>query len=118
MIACQFLRDPIDAFPYRPHTVLTDNRVQFRHPPRYRDGPTAKFAGHPFERICAENRIEHRLIKPNHPWTNGQVERTNRTIKDATVRHRTLSRASSSCPRGSISGRAKPTTVSTAGISG
>lgn len=28
----------------------------------------------------------HRLTKPNHPWTNGQVERTNRTIKDATVR--------------------------------
>jgi hypothetical protein len=32
------------------------------------------------------NGIEHRLTKPNHPWTNGQVERTNRTIKDATVR--------------------------------
>ena len=30
--------------------------------------------------------IEHRLTKPNHPWTNGQVERMNRTIKDATVR--------------------------------
>ena len=30
--------------------------------------------------------IEHRLTKPNHPWTNGQVERMNRTIKDATVK--------------------------------
>jgi hypothetical protein len=29
---------------------------------------------------------EHRLTKPNHPWTNGQVERMNRTIKDATVK--------------------------------
>jgi transposase InsO family protein len=30
--------------------------------------------------------IDHRLTKPKHPWTNGQVERMNRTIKDATVR--------------------------------
>lgn len=30
--------------------------------------------------------IAHRLTKPAHPWTNGQVERMNRTIKDATVR--------------------------------
>ena len=26
------------------------------------------------------------LTKPKHPWTNGQVERMNRTIKDATVK--------------------------------
>jgi transposase InsO family protein len=30
--------------------------------------------------------IEHRLTKPNHPWTNGQVERMNRTIKEATCK--------------------------------
>ena len=30
--------------------------------------------------ICAANGIEHRLTKPNHPWTSGQVERMNRTI--------------------------------------
>ncbi len=39
----------------------------------------------PFDMICEANGIEHRLTKPNHPWTNGQVERMNRTIKDATV---------------------------------
>ena len=31
------------------------------------------------------HRIDHRLTKPNQPWTNGQVERMNRTIKEATV---------------------------------
>jgi transposase InsO family protein len=30
--------------------------------------------------------IEHRLTKVNHPWTNGQVERMNRTIKEAPVK--------------------------------
>lgn len=30
--------------------------------------------------------MEHRTTKATHPWTNGQVERMNRTIKDATVR--------------------------------
>jgi hypothetical protein len=29
--------------------------------------------------------LEHRLTKIKHPWTNGQVERMNRTIKEATV---------------------------------
>jgi hypothetical protein len=29
--------------------------------------------------------IDHRLTKPRHPWTNGQVERMNRTLKKATV---------------------------------
>lgn len=39
-----------------------------------------------FDMICKANGIVHRLTKPNHPWTNGQVERMNRTIKDATVK--------------------------------
>ena len=39
-----------------------------------------------FNMICNANEIEHRLTKPNHPWTNGQVERMNRTIKVATVK--------------------------------
>jgi transposase InsO family protein len=39
-----------------------------------------------FDMICTANDIEHRLTKPNHPWTNWQVERMNRTIKDATVK--------------------------------
>jgi transposase InsO family protein len=39
-----------------------------------------------FDMRCRENGIEHRLTKIKHPWTNGQVERMNRTIKEATVK--------------------------------
>ena len=44
------------------------------------------FRAHAFELACARNDIDHRTTKPKHPWTNGQVERMNRTIKDATVK--------------------------------
>jgi transposase InsO family protein len=44
------------------------------------------FRCHSFELACADLGIEHRLTKPRHPWTNGQVERMNRTIKEATVK--------------------------------
>ena len=54
--------------------------------PKNRRGPTALWRGHMFDRVCGEHGIEHRLTKPNHPWTNGQVERMNRTIKEATVK--------------------------------
>jgi transposase InsO family protein len=36
--------------------------------------------------VCQEHGIEHRLTTTNHPWTNGQVERMNRTLKEATVK--------------------------------
>jgi transposase InsO family protein len=83
--ASSFLEALLQAVPYRIHTVLTDNGIQFADLPRNRQGPTARFRGHPFDRVCRANGIEHRLTKPNHPWTNGQVERMNRTIKEATV---------------------------------
>ena len=84
--ASEFLVALIEAVPYKIHTVLTDNGIQFRFPPRYADGPTARFIVHMFDKRCRENGIEHRFTKINHPWTNGQVERMNRTIKDATVK--------------------------------
>lgn len=84
--ASGFLLELIAAVPYKIHTVLTDNGIQFTFPPRYADGPTARYMIHMFDMRCRENGIEHRLTKPNHPWTNGQVERMNRTLKEATVR--------------------------------
>lgn len=84
--AAAFLEALIEAVPYTIHTVLTDNGVQFCDMPQNRSGPTARYRLHMFDRVCRENQIEHRLTKPKHPWTNGQVERMNRTLKDATVR--------------------------------
>lgn len=84
--ATAFLEALVEAVPYAIHTVLTDNGIQFADLPRNRTGPTARFRGHPFDRACQNHGIEHRLTKPNHPWTNGQVERMNRTLKEATVR--------------------------------
>jgi transposase InsO family protein len=83
--AAAFLEALIAAVPYKIHIVLTDNGIQFTFPPRYADGPTARYVTHMFDMRCQENGIEHRLIKVKHPWTNGQVERMNRTIKEATV---------------------------------
>ena len=84
--AADFLEALLKAVPYRIHTVLTDNGIQFAGLPRNRLGPIARFLAHPFDRICNLHKIEHRLTKPNHPWTNGQVERMKRTIKQATVK--------------------------------
>jgi transposase InsO family protein len=81
-----FLEALVAAVPYKIEIVLTDNGIQFADLPKNRSGPTARLRGHPFGRACQHHGIEHRLTKPNHPWTNGQVERMNRTIKDATVK--------------------------------
>ena len=94
-VAGDFLRHLIEAVPYKIHTVLTDNGTQFTTPGNVASAaPLIREAldkgepvrAHAFEYACAQNDIEHRLTKPNHPWTNGPVERMNRTLKEATVR--------------------------------
>ena len=95
--AWAFLEHLLKSVPYRIHTLLTpshglqanhcramDNGIQFAELPRNRN--TAYSRQMRFDMICEANVIEHRLTKPNHPWTNGQVERMNRTIKEATVK--------------------------------
>jgi transposase InsO family protein len=78
--AAEFLRNLIAAVPYKIHTILTDNGQQFTNLKHQ------KYAfPHIFGRICNEHNIDHRLTKPAHPWTNGQGERMNKTIKEATV---------------------------------
>lgn len=84
--ATAFLKALIGIVPYTIHTVLTDNGIQFCELPRNRVGATAGCRTQMFDLLCRANGIEHRLTKPNHPWTNGQVERMNRTLKEATIR--------------------------------
>ena len=100
-IGANFLRAVAEAVPFKIHTVLTDNGVQFTHNLPDRSTPEQEAAieaywaargeprvylVHAFDHACTELGIEHRKTKPYHPWTNGQVERMNRTIKEATVR--------------------------------
>ncbi len=79
--------------------MLTDNGAQFvdgtpTHPETEaaieayratRDEPRL-YLVHAFAHACEQPGIEHRRTKPRHPWTNGRVERMNRTIKAAAVR--------------------------------
>jgi transposase InsO family protein len=80
-----FLHNLANAVPYKINKVLTDNGPQFTYElllPHCR--PKGKT--HPFDAACAARGIEHRLTKFRHPWTNGQVERMNRTLKEATIK--------------------------------
>ena len=94
-IAADFLKALIKVVPYKIHTVLTDNGIQFTDT-KSESWTTKEIRammkkGQPFlcgafDLACAKENIDHRLTKPAHPWTNGQVERMNRTLKEATVK--------------------------------
>ena len=78
---CAMWRAALAAITYQQRIFPTCYGIQFCHPIRYRDGPTATMMGHLFDRVCAENGIEHRLTKVKHPWTNGQVKHLNNIIE-------------------------------------
>jgi transposase InsO family protein len=81
--AAGFLARFRDSFPLEVHTVLTDNGSEFtdRFAVDKKAKPQDKPSGeHPFDRICAERAITHRLTQPFRPQTNGMVERFNRRL--------------------------------------
>jgi len=88
--ATGFLTRLLAAAPFKLRTLLTDNGKEFtdRLEATGERTPTGR---HPLARLCAAKRIEHRLIKPARPQTNGMVERFNGRIADvlATTRFRT-----------------------------
>jgi len=78
-LAAGFLRRVLAALPCKAHKVLNDNGAQFGNMPHQRWA-----FRHIFDRVCDEHGIGHRFTKPARPWTNGPVERMNRTLKEAT----------------------------------
>ena len=76
-----FLERVVEKAPFKITKLLTDNGKEFtdRFTPNGEREPTGN---HDFDKACKTAGIEHRLIKPAHPQTNGMVERFNGRISD------------------------------------
>ncbi|MCX4187384.1 IS481 family transposase [Methylophaga sp. OBS4] len=84
--ALAFLDNLIKACPFKIHTILTDNGPQFtyiKNIVKRGKGPAKR---HRFDLACQKHGIRHKITQPYRPQTNGQVERMNRTLKDATTK--------------------------------
>ena len=79
-MAADFLRRVLAKRPYRVHTVLTANGIQFGSMPRQ---PWA--FRRIFDHVCTAHGTAHRFAQSGHPWTNGQVACLNRPLKEAAV---------------------------------
>lgn len=76
-VATDFLEQVLAQLPYRVEAVMTDNDLVF----------TMRFAFHSdrqtrFQQACRSLGIQHRLIRPHTPASNGKVERFIKTIDD------------------------------------
>ena len=92
-----FLSNTIQNFPFKIEKILTDNGSQFTYMllsehlrPRDKDNIN-KYKIHPFDKVCIDNNIEHRLTKFRHPWRKSealsrQVEIMNKVIKSYTTK--------------------------------
>jgi transposase InsO family protein len=79
--ATRFLEQVLAQLPYRVEAVMTDNDMMF----------TMRFAFHShrltrFQQALKSAGIEHRLIRPRSPESNGKVERFIKTIDDECFR--------------------------------
>ena len=76
-----FLQRLIDKMPFPITKFLTDNGKEFTD--RFCTTGERKPTGrHLFDRLCNAHNIQHRLIKPRHPQTNGMIERFNGRIAE------------------------------------
>ena len=82
-----FMKQVKEKAPFKVQTVLTDNGKSFTD--RFTRAGERKPSGcHPFDQECQTHSIEHRLIKPGRPQTNGMVERFNGRISDVLATRR------------------------------
>jgi transposase-like protein len=77
-----FLAKVRDACPVKVSKLLTDNGSQFTDRFTAKGKKKEPSGQHLFDRVCQQFQIEHRLIPPRHPQTNGMVERFNGRISD------------------------------------
>jgi transposase InsO family protein len=83
--ALTFLRHPNQYCAFKITHILADNGAQFTYNLLAKH-LRPKHAEHPFDAVCQQLGIGHRTTQFRHPWTNGQVEITNKTIKQATTK--------------------------------
>ena len=95
--AAAFLKRLRAKAPFRIRTVLTDNGKEFTD--RFcATGERQPTGQHVFDQVCTAHDIQHRLIKPKHPQTNGMIERFNGRVAEILNHHFRLRPASGSHP--------------------
>ncbi len=85
--ASGFLTRLIEQAPFTITKLLTDNGKEFTDC-FCATGERLPTGAHAFDRVCTDNQIEHRLIKPTTPRTNGMSERFDGRIADVLRTHR------------------------------
>ena len=81
------MNNAVKQCPVTVKTVLTDNDKCFTD--RFTSTGSREPTGeHVFDKLCQKQQIDHRLIKPRHPATNGMVERFNGRIAEVLNTHR------------------------------
>jgi hypothetical protein len=96
-----FLDRLVTVCPFKIERILTDNGKEFtdRFTAQGEREPTGR---HHFDQACAAHHIEHRLIPPGRPQTNGMVERFNGRIAELLRSTRSTAPLNSTWPSGTI----------------
>lgn len=85
-VAADFLIQALGFYPFRIHTILTDNGAEFTTRDRRGFYGRKLESQVPFELICTLAGIDYKRTKFKHPWTNGMAERMVRKVKDHTTK--------------------------------